>query len=88
MLCCSIWFPVPSFWMGSGLESRCVVRVYGANGAVRRHHPHRKQYLLQIELFILKLQYEILLKSVSPENCGRKDVLLCVHFMHSPTAYN
>jgi len=30
--------------MGGGLESRCVGRVYGADGAVRlaRHHPHRK----------------------------------------------
>jgi len=28
MLSCSIWFSVPSFWMGGGLESRCVVRVY------------------------------------------------------------
>jgi len=29
--------------MGGGLESRCVGRVYGADGAVRvgRHHPHR-----------------------------------------------
>jgi len=28
--------------MGDGLESRCVGRVYGADGAVRvaRHHPH------------------------------------------------
>jgi len=27
--------------MGAGLESRCVGRVYGADGAVRaRHHPH------------------------------------------------
>jgi len=37
MLSCSIWFSVPSFWMGGGLESRCVGRVYGADGAVRRH---------------------------------------------------
>jgi len=29
--------------MGGGLESRCVGRVYGADGA--RHHPHRKQRL-------------------------------------------
>jgi len=36
MLCCSIWFSAPSFWMGGGLES-----VYGADGAVARHHPHR-----------------------------------------------
>jgi len=27
--------------MGDGLESRCLGRVYGADGAVRRHHPHR-----------------------------------------------
>jgi len=29
MLSCSIWFSVPSLWMGGGLESRCVGRVYG-----------------------------------------------------------
>jgi len=40
MLCCSIWFFAPSFWMSGGLESRCVGRVYGADGAAR-HHPHR-----------------------------------------------
>jgi len=47
MLSCSIWFSAPSFWMDGGLESRCVGRVYGADGAVRvaRHHPHRKHDL-------------------------------------------
>ena len=39
MLSCSIWFSAPSFWMGGGLESRCVGLVYGADGAV--HHPQR-----------------------------------------------
>ena len=34
MLSCSIWFSAPSFWMGGGLESRYVGRVYGADGAV------------------------------------------------------
>jgi len=34
MLSCSIWFSAPSFWMGGGLESRWVGRVYGADGAV------------------------------------------------------
>ena len=33
MLSCSIWFSALSFWMGGGLESRCVGRVYGADGA-------------------------------------------------------
>jgi hypothetical protein len=35
MLSCSIWFSAPSLWIGGGLESRCVGRVYGADGAVR-----------------------------------------------------
>jgi len=38
MLSCSIRFSAPSFWMGDGLESRCVGRVYGADGAVRESH--------------------------------------------------
>jgi hypothetical protein len=39
MLSCSIRFSAPSFWMGCGLDSRCVGRVCGADGA--RHHPHQ-----------------------------------------------
>ena len=39
MLSCSIWFSAPSFWMGGGLESRCVGRVYGTDGA--RQNPQR-----------------------------------------------
>ena len=35
MLSCSMWFSAPSFWMGGGLESRCVGRVYGVDGAVQ-----------------------------------------------------
>jgi len=35
MLSSSIWFSAPSFWMGGGLESRCVGRVCGADGAER-----------------------------------------------------
>jgi len=34
MLSCSIWFSAPSFLKGGGLDSRCVGRVYGADGAV------------------------------------------------------
>jgi len=43
MLSCSIWFSAPSFWMGGVAESRCLGRVYGADGAVRVacHNPHR-----------------------------------------------
>ena len=42
MLSCSIWFSAPSFWMGGGLESRCVGRVCGADGAVQRPPPIQK----------------------------------------------
>jgi len=34
MLSCSIRFSALSVWMGGGLESRCVGRVYGADVAV------------------------------------------------------
>jgi len=37
MLDCSIWFSAPSFWMGGGLESRCVGRVCGINVFLSRH---------------------------------------------------
>jgi len=43
MLSCNIWFSAPGFWMVGGLESSCVVRVHGADGAV--HQPHRKHDL-------------------------------------------
>ena len=35
MLSCSVWFSAPSLWMDGGLESRCVGRVCGVDGAVR-----------------------------------------------------
>jgi len=34
MLSCGIWFSAPSFWMGGGLESRCIGHLYSADGAV------------------------------------------------------
>jgi len=46
-LSCSMWFSAPSFWMGGGLESRCVGRVYGIYAAdvntqktIRCRKPH------------------------------------------------
>jgi len=38
MLSCGVRFSAPSFWMCGRLESRCVDRVYGADGAVREEH--------------------------------------------------
>jgi len=38
MLSYSIWFSAPILWMDGGLGSRCVGRVYGADGAVRTVH--------------------------------------------------
>ena len=37
ILSCTIWFSATSFWMGGGLENRCVGRVYGAVGAIESH---------------------------------------------------
>ena len=38
VLSCGIWFSAPSFWMGGGLESRCVGRVCGVDVAVQHQH--------------------------------------------------
>jgi len=55
MLSCSVWFYVPSLWMaGGGLESRCVGRVYGADGAVHRTD-RRKPYAATQHLMLLMM---------------------------------
>jgi len=52
MLSCSIWFSAPSFWMGGGLENRCVSRVCGVDGAL--HTPIQKlgaeNHMLQLNI--------------------------------------
>ena len=53
MLSCSIWFSAPSFWMGGGLESHSVGRVYGADGAVRPPPIHKlgaENHMLQLNI--------------------------------------
>jgi len=45
MLSCRIWFSAPSFWKGGGLESRCIGRVYGADGAVQLHGTIRSVHM-------------------------------------------
>jgi len=42
MLSCSIWFSAQSFWMGGGLESRCVGRVYGAAPSAPHTRPTQR----------------------------------------------
>jgi len=36
--------------MGGGLESRCVGRVYGADGAVRLKAPSAENHMLQLNI--------------------------------------
>ena len=67
MLSCSILFSAPSFWMGGGLESRCVGRVYGADGAV--HGTIRTTLIImltkpeaKLELAKLEVSSTVLLK--------------------------
>ena len=47
MLSCSILFSAPNFWMGGGLESRCIRCVYSADGAVRLHQVGIPHYFIQ-----------------------------------------
>ena len=50
-LSCSIWISAPSFWMGSGLDSRCVGRVYSVDGV--QHAPDDgRMYPKYVELRI------------------------------------
>jgi len=50
----SIWFSAPSFWMGGGLESRCVGRVYGADGAVHGRQPYAAtQHLMLLMMGVI-----------------------------------
>ena len=56
MLSCSIWFSAPSFWMGGGLESRCVGRVCGADVFLARHVSgtyahHQEQWMLSCSIW-------------------------------------
>jgi len=81
MLSCSIRFSAPSFWMGGGLDSRCVGRVYGADGAVHgtirtvhttTTHPKtrcRKPYAVTQHLMLL-------IVGVYTETCRAKDTSL------------
>ena len=57
MSSCSVWFSAPSFWMGGGLESRCVGRVYGADGAVQSHPKTRcrKPYAATQHIMLLMI---------------------------------
>ena len=50
MLSCSIRFFCIEFLDGGGLESRCVGRVYGADGAVRRTTPSAENHMLQLNI--------------------------------------
>jgi len=55
MLSCSIWFSAPSFWMGGGLESRCVGRVSHTTHAITLFHQVGIQrYSLSLILIISK----------------------------------
>jgi len=48
MFSCSIWFSASSFWMGGGLESRCLGRVCDADAPYTR----RIYYFLKHYIFL------------------------------------
>jgi len=45
-----MWFSAPSFWMGGGLESRCVGRVFGADGAPPIQKLGTENHMLQLSI--------------------------------------
>jgi len=60
MLSYSVRFSALSFWMGGGLESRCVGRVYGADVAALKTTTHpktrcRKPYAVTQNLMLLMM---------------------------------
>ena len=79
MLSCSIWFSAPSFWMGGGLERRCVGRVCGAAPHTRptqrlsRSPPIQK---LGAENHMLQLNIQGSWWAYLPETCRSKNTLI------------
>jgi len=65
MLSCSIWFSAPSFWMGGGLESRCVGRVYGGDGAMS-YQVLNSEYCKSEKLSRTRLHNPLEKRAVSP----------------------
>jgi len=57
MLSYSLWFSAPGIWMGAGLESHCVGRVYGAGGAVRRTYIYIYIYIYIVISWVVLLWY-------------------------------
>ena len=59
--------------MGGGLESRCVGRVYGADGAVRRH-PHGT--ICTVHATYAAQHLMLLMMGVVPETCRAKNTAI------------
>ena len=59
MLSCSIGFSAPSFWMGGGLESSRVGRVYGADGAVEDARPNKPKVSTNMQFCQFNLCFNI-----------------------------
>ena len=57
----------PGFWMGGGPGSRCVGRVYGADGAVCMR---LLREILCLRLSLLKLSFEIANTKEAPIEAG------------------
>ena len=58
MLSCSIWFSAQCFWMDGGLESRCVGRVYGADGAVRLYFMRKMHGQSTLKFYFSALNFQ------------------------------
>jgi len=79
MSSCSVWFSAPSFWKGGGLESRCVGRVYGADGAGTR-----KQEVLGVVWCILSSTCFGIRPSSEALDVELQRMVLCTEFVDGP----
>jgi len=82
MLSWSIWFLAPSLWMGGGLESRCLGRVYGADGdSPAPHHRYRIHESHGTILTLLTTHAAALKTTTHPKTRCRKPYAATQHLM-------
>jgi len=77
-----MWFYAPSFWMGGGLESRCVGRVYGADGAAAalKTTTHPKTRCIKPHAATQHLM--LLMMGVCTRNMSSQEYINKITFLH------
>ena len=87
MLSCSIWFSAPSFWMGGGLESRCVGRVYGVDGAGTTHPKTRCRIPYAATQHLMLLMMRLCIRNTSSLEYINK-LTCCIKFHEKDASHH